>query len=151
MLTEMCEYLKNYFDTDQPKRIASFTIQNGKVQGIEDMLAVGQYYRIVGSLFNDGVFKYGTEADENLTDEVFDGAIWAMAVPKRAVKLADDIAAWEAQYGKIDSEAMSPYQSESFGGYSYTKKGGDTSSDGISDPNSWQAAFKSRLARWRKI
>ena len=151
MLTELCDYLKNWFDTNQPKRFATFTVSGGKVEGLDTMLQIGQYYRIVGSVFNDGVYKYSMEADENLTDEVFDGAVWAMAVPKRVIKLADDIAAWEEQYGGVNSAAMSPYQSESFGGYSYSKASGGSSEDGTDNPGSWQAAFKSRLVRWRKI
>ena len=149
MLTELCEYLKNWFDTDQPKRFGSFTISGGKVQGIEDMLVEGQYFRVVGSVFNDGVYKYGSE--EELQDEVFDGAIWAMAVPKRAVTLARDIDDWMTKYGGNDSAAMSPFQSESFGGYSYSKGGGGSDDSDFGGDESWQKHFKSRLARWRKI
>lgn len=148
MLTELCEYLKNWFDTNQPKRFGTFTISSGKVEGLEDMLASGQYFRIVGSVFNDGVYKYGSE--EDLQDEVFDGAVWAMAVPKRALNLARDIEGWLAKYGGNDSASMSPYTSESFGGYSYSKSGGGSEDTDFGD-GSWQKQFKSRLARWRKI
>lgn len=148
MLTELCEYLKNWFNTDMPKRYGSFTVANGKVEGLEDMLTNGQYFRIVGSLFNDGVYKYGDE--KGLEDETFNGAIWAMAVPKRAVTLARDIEDWQAKYGGNDSENMSPYTSESFAGYSYSKSSGGSSDTDFGD-GSWQKQFKSRLARWRKI
>ena len=149
MLTDLCEYLKNWFDRDLPKRHATITIKDGKVQDVSDILTVGQYYRIVGSVFNDGVYQYSTDADPNLTDEVFDGAIWTMAVPKRVINLSKDIDDWQAKYGSVDSENMSPYQSESFGGYSYSK-GGGSSSDG-SSTQSWEDVFKSRLNRWRKV
>ena len=149
MLTELCEYLKNWFDTDQPKRFAKFTVESGKVAGIGDMLEVGQYYRIVGSTFNDGVYQYTEEPNGDLQDETFTGAIWAMRIPKRALKLANDIQEWMDKYGGIDSQSMSPYQSESFGGYSYSKSNGGASSD--TGSGSWEDVFKSRLVRWRKI
>ena len=146
MLTELCEYLKNWFDEDMPKRITSFTISGGKLQDVDDMLSEGQYYRIVNSKFNDGVYKYG---DADLEDETFDGAVWAMRVPKRMITLAKDIEAWQKQYGDVSGQNMSPYQSESFGGYSYSKGGG--SSDDAYGSDSWQGKFKSRLDRWRKV
>ena len=150
MLTELCEYLKNWFDTNLPKRIAKFTISGGKVQNVGDMLQAGQYYRIVGSVFNDGVYKYQEDPDESLQDETFEGAVWAMAVPKRAVKLASDIEEWMEKYGKTGSEAMSPYQSESYGGYSYSKSNGG-SADSMGGGAPWEDVFKNRLVRWRKI
>lgn len=151
MLTELCEYLKNWFDTNLPKRIAKFTISDGKVQGVGDMLQNGQYYRIVGSVFNDGVYQYQADPDDSLQDEIFEGAVWAMAVPKRAVKLASDIAEWMEKYGSVGSEAMSPYQSESYGGYSYSKSVGGSSDSDSGGGAPWEDAFKNRLMRWRKI
>jgi glycosyltransferase involved in cell wall biosynthesis len=43
----------------------------------------------------------------------------------------------------------SPYSSESFGGYSYSKASG-TDNHG-NDVTSWQSKFASRLNHWRKI
>ena len=51
--------------------------------------------------------------------------------------------------GGADSAAMSPYMSESFGGYSYSKGASNTASGG--SVVTWQDAFKTRLAPWRKI
>lgn len=113
-------------------------------------LQEGQYYRIIGSIFNDGVHKYG---DADLTNErTTQCTVWAMAVPPAVVQLANDIAAWNALYGTVDSVNMSPYTSESFGGYSYSKSGGGSSSgaNGSSGGN-WRAAFSDRLNKWRKI
>jgi len=104
----------------------------------------GQYFRIVGSVFNDGVYQYPATG---LTDETFDGAIWAMAIPSEVIALASDIEAWKEKYQSIDSPAMSPYNSESFGGYSYSKSSGG--SDDLS--GTWQGAFADRLNHWRKI
>ncbi len=85
-----------------------------------------------------------------LKDEIFDGEIWAMAIPQEFVFLAGEIKAWQDKYGGIDSEAMSPFQSESFGGYSYSK-GGSSVSNRASSVTTWSNTFASRLNKWRKI
>lgn len=141
MLSALCKELNNwfacgiYFDT--------FDITDGMLE-LED-LKIGQYFRIVGSVFNDGVYQYpATE----LVDEKFDGAVWAMAVPPDVIELDKRIDAWKEKYATVDSEAMSPYQSESFGGYSYSKGSGGT---GDGKTGKWQGVFASELSRWRKI
>lgn len=146
MLTELCKELNNWFDV---KRIfGRFEIVSGSID-LSNHLQNGQYFRIVGSIFNDGVYQYPATG---LTDEIFDGAVWAMAVPPSVVALADEISDWKSKYGGVDSVAMSPFQSESFGGYSYTKKSGSGSSSGGADNSgTWQGAFANKLNLWRKI
>lgn len=141
MLTELCQELRNWFDLD--RRFGTFTISGGALTA--DFLQTNQYYRIIGSVFNDGVHKYGDDTDE-LTDETFEGAVWALAIPKAVVNLSNDIDNWQNKYGAVDSAAMSPFNSESFGGYTYSKASG--SSGSASD---WRSAFANRLNRWRKI
>ena len=138
MLNELCLELNNFFE--YARYIGNITIENGNVQ--TELLSDGQYFRIVGSVFNDGVYQYPTT---DLHDETFYGGLWAMAVPKEVIALADDIKDWQTKYGGIDN--MSPYQSESFGGYSYTKASG---SNGNSTAG-WQDTFKSKLDNWRKL
>ena len=146
MLTELCKELNNWFDK---KRIfGKFTITDGELVGASDMLQDDQFFRIVGSIFNDGVHKHPTTG---LVDEVFDGAVWLMAVPPSVVDLADKISTWQEKYGGVDSVAMSPFQSESFGGYSYTKKSGGGSDNSADTAGTWQGAFASELNQWRKI
>lgn len=147
MLTELCQELRNWFDRDLPKINGEFQVQNGSISGDID-LKVGQYFRIIGSVFNDGVHIY--PYDESLVDEDFVGSIWAMAVPPSVIALAGEIEAWQNKYGGVDSVLMSPFQSESFGGYSYSKSGGG-SGDGTSSAGTWQGAFSARLNRWRKL
>lgn len=138
MLSEVCHEINNYFEVK--KLFGVFTISNGHIE-IEGAKQ-GQYYRIVGSVFNDGVYEYGFEKD--MADEEFDGAVWLMAVPPEVINLSEEIDAWKAKYETAD--AMSPYQSESFGGYSYTKASG--ASGGTA---SWKDAFASKLNNWRRI
>ena len=143
VLTELCGYLNNYFPRE--KKAVKLAIVNGTFTA--DFLQRGQYFRIVGSLFNDGVHKYPAT---HLHDEVFEGFIWSMAVPATVVDLASDIKEWQTKYGSVDSEAMSPFTSESFGNYSYSKGSASASSE-TGNPNSWQTAFASRLSPFRRL
>ena len=144
MLNKLCRELKNWFE--KSKKFGTFTISDGSITGVE--IAEGQYYRIIGSLFNDGIYKYG-DAEVTLKDETFDGAVWLLAIPKEIEELAAKIQAWEAKYGTLDSAALSPFNSESFGGYSYSKSG--NGSGGSTNPNGWKSAFADELNRWRKL
>lgn len=144
MLYEVCKEINNFFD--QRRYIGKFVIEDNAITGLYE-LQDGQYFRIVGSVFNDGVYKYDNNLE--LVDETFTGAIWAMAVPEAVIALADDIKTWQENYGGSGSANMSPYNSESFGGYSYSKSGGGSSADG--NAGTWQRAFARRLSAWRKI
>ncbi len=42
-----------------------------------------------------------------------------------------------------------PYQSESFGGYTYTMKADNGGGNG--GATSWQSAFAARMNKWRKL
>lgn len=138
MLTELCAHLRNYFEVSNGRHFGTFTISGGSIAPL-DFLQDGQYFRIVGSVFNDGVHKYG---EANLTDEKFNGAVWAMAVPRVVVDLSEEIKA----YNDSDDGKASPFTAESFGGYSYTK-----ATDASGAPIGWQKAFASRLNKWRKL
>lgn len=150
MLTDLCQELKNWFEKE--KYIGTFTIEGGQLTD-SSFLQDGQYFRVIGSVFNDGVHKFdpNNAEREDLHDEVFEGAVWAMAVPPTVIALSDKIAAWQAEYGSVNSAAMSPYQSESFGGYSYSKGGGSGSSSGGSSVPTWKSVFADELNRYRKI
>lgn len=146
MLTEVCKEIKNWFE--YAKFFDTFTIDDNEITGSYS-LQENQYFRIVGSVFNDGVYKY--DDDLELEDETFKGAIWAMAVPPDVVALAAEIKAWTDKYQSVDSAAMSPFNSESFGGYSYSKSSGGSTSGNVDLSGTWQGAFADRLNHWRKI
>ena len=143
MLTELCQELHNWFERE--KRSGSFRIVDGMLEA--DFLLPGQYFRVMGSLFNDGVHQYGNDF---LNDEDFAGSVWSLAIPVAVIKLSEDIDAWRAKYEAPDSSAMSPYMSESFGGYSYSK-GSAISGTGTGGATSWRTSFASRMNAWRKI
>ena len=143
MMGELCKYLNNYFLRDgEARHFGTFTISGGSFTADSlSFLQEGQYFRIVGSVFNDGVHQYPAAG---LTDETFDGAIWAMSVPAAVLELAAEISTW-TQTEAVRKASESPYSSESFGGYSYSK---ETSADGSG--LSWQSHFSAKLAPWRK-
>lgn len=150
MLTELCQYLRNWFDVNQPKFYGTFTVSDNVLtfdgSDLAQLLKQGQYIRIFGSVFNDGIAKMGSL---DLQDETFEGTVWALAIPKDVVALADDIAGWRAKYEAVDSPALSPYNSESFGGYTYSKTTGANRAG--SSGGGWQDVFAYRLAPYRKI
>ena len=133
---DVCAVIHNYFVVPDGIHIDTFTVKNGTM--VLPFLQVGQYFRIVGSIFNDGVYVYPAEG---LTDETFRGGVWAMA-PERAFL---DIVSEISTYTETDAAKATPYQSESFGGYSYSVRGGSD------DPTAWQTVYKKRLNRWRKL
>lgn len=141
MLEQVLREIHNWFrvrDSMDGIYRGSFAIENGCIA--LPFLRDGQYFRILGSVYNNGLHQYGP-AMEALRDERFDGAVWALAVPDGVVRLAGEIAAWQEKYG---AAADSPYLSESFGGYSYTKSGG-------ADAGGWQGVFRARLNPYRKL
>lgn len=150
MLDEVCGYINNFFVTKpNGKHRGDFVIENGNLS--VNFLQDGQYFRIVGSVFNDGVYQYPAS---DLTAEVFTGEVWAMAVPPAVIALVSDIAEWNAAYGAVGSVNMSPFTSESFNNYSYTKgtASRNSGSSGSSNtPIGWREMFDSRLNRWRKL
>lgn len=156
MIEEICRELNNWFDrksdgTDD-RYFGTFTISDGAIDLSETDIMPNQYFRIVGSRFNDGVHKYEPEVGApTLTDETFNGAVWAMAVPPSVIALATEIEAWQNKYGTVDSPAMSPYTSESFGGYSYSKASRSSSNGAGSSAVTWQEMFASKLNKYRKL
>lgn len=146
MLTELCQVLRNWFERDI--HTGTFKVEGGRIAA--PFLRDKQYYRICGSIFNDGVHQFGDYTDL-LDDEEFDGAVWALAIPKAVVDLAAEIGEWRSKYEGADSAALSPFTSESFGGYSYTKSSGATSQSGPSSAGGWQSVFAQRLNAWRKL
>lgn len=136
MIGELLHEIRNYFD--KSRHFGTFRIVDGSP--IFDGIPVqdGQYYRICGSVFNDGVYQHPYS---DLIDEEWRGAIWLLAIPQEVIDLSKEIDAWNDGYGR-----KGPYTSESFAGYSYTKA---TSKNG--GAYTWKDEFASQLNRWRKI
>lgn len=139
-ISEVCGLVRNYFIRNKNDvKNGVFTIKDGMLSP-SSFIKNGQYFRVIGSTFNDGVWKMG---EAMLTDEVFEGQVWAMSPPPAFLQLVDEISRWQTENAKV---LDSPYSSESFGGYSYSKSAG---SDGAA--YGWQDAFASKLKIWRKV
>lgn len=149
MLTEICAEIKNYFTHKDDIHIGDFSISDGAVVPSIDFPT--DYIRIVGSRKNDGVHVFGEEGWGLVDEGQFHGAVWIMSPPADFLALVAEIEAWQEANGKADSAAMSPFQSESFGGYSYSKGGGGSSTPGKSSVPTWQSTYASRLNIYRRI
>lgn len=174
MLEEVLLHIHNWFVV--ASHCGKWKIEGGALD--LPFLQEGQYYRIVGSVFNDGLHRYvapgvvalDDEADEGdekepeeteptpepepevpelIDEDEFNGVIYSLAIPKAVIKLAEDIEEWQTKYSDT---VNSPYSSESFGGYSYTKAiGKGESGNDLDNTGGWQVAFRSRLNHWRKL
>lgn len=136
MLEKVLRHLRNWFVLEV--KTGTYEIKNG----ILDMpfLLEGQYFRIVGSIFNDGVYQYPAV----LKDESFTGEVWCLAIPNAVLDLVAEIDEWEKKNG---AASVGPYSSESFGGYTYTKAVDRDTGEAVT----WETAFKRRLSIWRKL
>lgn len=164
-IESLCAEAHNYFETS--KEINDYAIENGIIS--LPFLSENQFFRIVGSKFNDGIYIYSenfiirdatwedvlsdhpdwkalSEKDWGnikhyaLTDEEFHGGIWPMRMPRAFLSLAKEV----HEYNLSEASKPSPYASENISGhYSYTK--------GSPSDNAWQNVFRSKLNRWRKV
>ena len=139
MLEDILRHLNNWFLVDIHE--GTFTVGNGSIA--LPFLQNNQYFRIIGSVFNDGLHQYPAV---DLTDETFTGTVWALAVPKAVLTLSAEIDEWQEKFGDT---VANPYTSESFGGYSYTKaSGGKADTTAVTG---WKDAFRNQLNAWRKL
>ena len=126
MLEAVLTHLKNWFVVPRGVHEGIYTIENGSLK--LPFLQNGQYYRICGSVFNE---------------ETFTGTVWALAIPKAIVELSAKIEEWQTKNGDA---VASPYSSESFGGYSYTK----ATDSATGATATWETVFRSQLNPYRK-
>ena len=153
LLNEVCAEIRNYFTYRNDILIGDYKIEGGVIAPLIDYKGC-EYIRIIGSRKNNGVHKLNEETGLfDLEDEdTFHGSIWRMSPPKDFLLLVGDIEKWQKKYGGIESENMSPFQSESFGGYAYSKSSRSTAmSSSSGTPTSWVDAFSSRLKMYRRI
>lgn len=152
MLENVLKSIKNWFLMHNGIKTGTYTIENGGIS--LPFLFKGQYFRICGSVFNDGLYRLTDDGDivdgdgnkTQLSDETFNGTIWCLAIPKEVIRLSEEITEWDAKYGE---QIASPYTSESFGGYSYSKPS-SVDTDGRASFG-WETAFKSKLDIYRRI
>lgn len=125
---DVCHAVNNWFA--DKKIIGEIKIEDGTLSVDTEGY---KYIRIINSKLNDGV--YDVTAME-LTDEDFDGAVWLLKLPRPFLTLCERIELWQTA-----NEGKELFQSESFGGYSYSR---------AADATSWQGIFRNDLDGWRK-
>lgn len=144
MIGEICAEIRNYFVKDGDIHIGDWEISNGTILPTLDFPT--NYIRIVGSRLNEGVHLIS----DVLYDEEFHGSIWIMSPPADFLSLVSEITEWQNKNGAVDSINMSPFQSESYSGYSYSKGAGGSSA-GTSAIPTWQTQYAGRLNLYRRI
>lgn len=138
-LYELLVYLRNFFPGEKWQFFGEdITAKRLLLPGLEN----GDYYLIEGSRRNNGIHVYG---NSDLRNETYSGIVTELCIPTELLILLDEINAWQEKHAEA---LQSPYQSESFGGYSYTKA---SESGGTGESMSWKAVFAPRLRLWRKI
>lgn len=140
MLETVLNHLHNWFPVKGAARCGEFEIVSGEL--CADFLKPGQYYRISGSVFNDGLHRYPCDEVDCLTDETFIGTVTPLAVPKAVIELAEEIRVYRESNPDTDKV------SESFADYSYTRA--QTTQNGTSTAGGWMAVFGPRLRSWRR-
>lgn len=132
MLNEVMKHIRDYFPTGEAAE-GKLTIEDGRIS----LPFLENYFLIEGSIYNDGVH----ERSDTLINETFEGRVSALRPPKAFLDLVGQIEEYEAAAGK-----PGPFQSESFGGYSYTR-----ATNAAGNIAGWQDVFKTKLNAWRKI
>jgi len=141
MIAEMCAECRNYFVRNSADiHYGNYVVENGEIQPLS-FIKTGQFYRIVGSTFNDGVYQKGK--DYAFHDEEFYGSVWAMYVPQDFVVLCAVIEKWVADHQAV---LDSPFNAESFNGYSYQRATGKSG-----EALTWQLQFANKLNRYRRL
>lgn len=145
ILEQVLYHLHNWFGRASISATGCTIADGALPASIASSMVEGAWYRIEGSLLNDGLHKHPAD---DLQDETFDGTITMLAIPKALLLVVEDIGAWQTANGDaVDG----PYASESFGGYSYTLRSDGSSGAGGGGLSGWRLAFRDRLNPWRKI
>lgn len=135
-LERVLSHLHNYFIVPGVLSPGTFSISGGTL--VLSNVALNQYFKVEGSVFNDGVYKYPAVG---MVDETFTGRVLPMVVPGAVVFVSEEIDAW------IQKNPDTVYTSESFGGYSRTR----STSAATGSTSTWQDVFRGRLNAWRKV
>lgn len=149
ILEQVLYHLHNWFERES-FTVSGCEVVNGSLpESVTEHILEGQWFRIKGSNLNDGLHQ---NPDNELYEETFDGTISLLAIPKALLLVAQDISDWVDATHEASQQALrSPYQSESFGGYSYSLKDSGGSNSGSGCLSGWQAEFAGRLNPWRKM
>lgn len=152
ILEQVLYHLHNWFGRASISATGCTIADGALPASIASSMVEGAWYRIEGSLLNDGLHKHPAD---DLQDETFDGTITVCAIPRALLNVVEEITDYIDATNESDAAVRGAiFQSESFGGYTYSLKGDSRSgsaSGGGSGLTGWQAAFRTDLNPWRKI
>lgn len=120
-INNLMQKCNNYFERFAIR--GDFTIADGKLEIDTSKFAVNQYIRIMGSLFNDNIYKISSigggklTLDTILSSESFTGYVVGLAVPKYFIDLSTKIDAFDVKNEKsknITSESVQGYYNVSY-------------------------------------
>lgn len=134
--------INNFFESGY--RATHYTITDGVISP-GSLLVPGMYIAINGSVFHDGVWKLGEgltllDLPQGVPNEKFYGRVWFLHPPADFLETCDKIAAF------VQNSPGEAVQSESFGEYSVTMKGGKNG--GVL---TWQEAYADELMPYRQM
>lgn len=152
-LEQVLAHIHNWFTRDTLSLTGCEVVGGQLPASVAEAVPAGAWYRIKGSYLNDGLHQHPAT---DLTDETFDGELSVLAIPRALLSVVDEITDWTDAVAEARSKAASsPYQSESFGGYTYSIRsdltGGSAGSSVNGGLTGWQAAFKSDLNPYRRL
>lgn len=138
-VADVMRQCRNYFASGWVD--GTFSISGNALPEFED-----GYIFISGSRHHDGVWfvtgGYLTGRDvDGMPDEDFTGRVWLLSPTGDFLALCREIAGYD------EKNPVGAYQSESFGGYSYTRGGTGAASGNYS----WQAAYYDALTPYRRM
>jgi len=113
-----------------------FVIADGQIS-LSTELYNGQHFVIEGSNMNDGAYT----APVDLTDERFEGKVYVLSKNQAFEALLEKAFAQKQAF-----DNPSKFQTESFGGYSYT-----IATDANGRPLTWKTAMAADFRPWRKV
>lgn len=106
-----------------------------------DMLLMGDWIAVSGSMRNNGVYQVAEDgAVPGLRDEQWDGTVWLLGPPEDFLTLCAQIDAWCEKHPEDDVKR------EQFGAYSVERA---VDAQGV--PMGWQHVFASALKPWRRM
>ena len=102
-------------------------------------------------LFSSKPAGYAITLVSSKIDDVVSVTIPNLTFPKRSLSEFSPPFETASRYADVNGVNMSPFNSESFGGYSYSKSSGGAGDSTKDKSGTWQGAFGAELQPWRKI
>ena len=142
-ITRMCTVLHNFFTDKSHIFYNIYTIPDNILNN--NFIKQGQYFRITGSVFNNGVYCNTPDDLKRLKNETFKGAIWGMDVPADFGSLCEEVERFNVKIAELSGNFRG-YSSESWGGYSY-----NLPTSAPSYMQDWQCKIRQAMNAYRKI